>query len=101
MYGNWAQKFVICLYIGPVVQSEDKGLFEEEISLSEEAALVNREISLSHNSSRGGPRISTSSVNQCRGPKRLPVVLGNVPRSSVGADMYCSDIRQGEILKIS
>ena len=101
MYGNWAQKFVICLYIGPVAQSEDKGLSEKEISLSEEATLVNREISLSHNSSRGGPRISTSSANQCRGLKRLPVVPGNIPESSMGADMYYSDIRQGEILKIS
>jgi len=84
-----------------VAQFEDEGLSEEEISLSEEIALVNREINLGHNSSRGGPRISTSSANQFRGPKRLPVVSGNVPRSSVGADMYCSDIRQGEILKIS
>ena len=71
---------------------------KEEISLSEETALVNREISLGHNSSRGGPRISTSSANQFRGPKRLFVVPSNVPRSSVGADMYCSDIRHGEVL---
>ena len=84
-----------------MAQSEDEGLSEEEISLSEETTLVNREINLGHNSSRGGLRISTSSANQFRGPKRLLVVSGNVPRSSVGADMYCSDIRQGEILKIS
>ena len=69
MYGYWAQKFVLCLYIGPVAQSEDKSLFEKEISLSKKVALVNREISLGHNNSRGGPRISTSSANQCRGPK--------------------------------
>jgi len=84
-----------------VAQSEDKSLSKKEISLLEETALVSREISLGHNSSKGGPRISTSSVNQCRGPKRLSVVLGNVPGSSVGVDMYCSDIRQGEVLKIS
>ena len=84
-----------------MAQSEDEGLSEEEISLSEETALVNKEINLGHNSSRGGPRINKSSATQFRGPKRLPVVSGNVPRSSVGVDMYCSDIRQGEILKIS
>ena len=84
-----------------MAESEDEGLSKEEISLSEETTLVSREISLDHNSSRGGPRISTSSANQCRGPKRLSVVPGNVPGSSVGADMYYSDIKQGEILKIS
>ena len=84
-----------------MAQSKDEGLFEEGIFLSEETALVSREISFGHNNSRGGPRISTSLANQCRGLKRLSVVSGNVPGSSVGADMYCSDIRQGEILKIS
>jgi len=83
-----------------MAESEDEGLSEEKISLSEETALVSREISLDHNSSRGGPRISTSSTNQCRGPKRLSIVPSNVPGSFVGADMYCSDIKQGEILKI-
>ena len=91
----------MCLYIGLVARSEDNDLSEEEISLSEETTLVSREISLDHNSSRGGPRISTSSANQCRGPKGLLVVLGNVPGSCVGADMYCSEIRLGEVLKIS
>ena len=76
-----------------MAQSEDDGSFEEEISLSKETALVSREISLGHNNSRGGTRISTSSANQCEGPKRLSVVPGNIPRSSVGANMYCSDIR--------
>jgi len=76
-----------------VAQSEDEGLSEEEISLLEEAALLSKEISLDHNSSRGGPRISTSSANKYRGSKRLSVVSGNVPGSSVGVDMYCSDIR--------
>ena len=94
MYGYWAQKFVVCLYIGLMAQSKDKGLSEEEISLPEEAALVNREINLGHNSSRGGSRISTSSANQCRGPKRLPIVPGNVLESSMGGDMYYNDIRQ-------
>ena len=74
---------------------------EEEISSSEKTALASREIILGHSSSRGGLRLSTSSANQCRGSKRLSVVSGNIPRSSVGADMYCSDIRQGEVLKIS
>ena len=83
------------------VRSEDEGLSEEEISSSEEAALVSREISLGHSNSRGGPRISTSSTNQCRGPKRFFVVLGDVLGSSVGVDMSCSDIGQGEVLKIS
>ena len=69
--------------------------------MSEEVALVNKEISLGHNSSRGEPRISTSFANQCRGPKRLPVVPSNVLENSMGADMYYSDIKQGEILKIS
>ena len=80
---------------------EDESLSEEEISSSEETTLVRREIGLGHSSSRGGLRISTSLANQCRGLKRLFVILGNVPGSSVGADMYCSDIRQGEVLKIS
>ena len=84
-----------------MAQSEEEGLSEDKISLSEETMIVSREISLGHNNSRGGPRISTSSANQCGGPKRLSVVPGNVPRSSVGTNMYCSDIRQGEILKIS
>ena len=84
-----------------MAQSEEKGLSKDEISLLEEIAIVSREINLGHNSSRGGPRISTSSANQCRGPKRLLIVPGNVPKSSIGADMYYSDIRQGEILKIS
>ena len=76
-----------------MAQFEDESLLEEEISLSEKATLINREISLGNNSSRGGPRISTSSANQCLGPKRLPVVLSNVPESSMGVDMYYSDIR--------
>ena len=80
---------------------EDEDLSEEEISLSEETTLVSREISLGHSSLRGGPRISTSSTNQCQGPKRLSVVLDNIPASYDSADMYCSDIRQGEVLKIS
>ena len=74
---------------------------EDEIFLLEETTIVSREISLGHNSSRGEPRISTSFANQCRGLKRLPVVPSNVLESSMGADMYYSDIRQGEILKIS
>ena len=77
-----------------MARSEDEGLFEEEISSSEETTLVSREISLGHSSSRGGPRISTSSVNQCRGPKRLSIVPSNVPGSSVGANTSCNDIRQ-------
>ena len=81
--------------------SEDDGLSEDEIFLSEETVIVSREISLGHNNSRGGSRISTSSTNQCQGPKGLSVVLGNVPGNSIGADMYCSEIRLGEVLKIS
>ena len=71
---------------------------KNEISLSEKTATVSKEISLGHNSSRGGLRMSTSSANQCRGPKGLSVILSNVPGSSVGVDMYCSDIRHGEVL---
>ena len=74
---------------------------EEEISSLEETALASREIILGHSSSRGGPRLSTSSANQCRGSKRLSVVSGNILRSSVGVDMYCNDIRQEKVLKIS
>ena len=81
--------------------SEDDGVSEDEIFLSEETAIVSRKSSLGHNNSRGGSRISTSSTNQCRGPKGLSVVLGNVPGSCVGANMYCSEIRLGEVLKIS
>ena len=66
---------------------------KNKISLLEETATVSREISLGHNSSRGGLRMSTSSANQCQGLKGSSDILGNVPRSSVGADMYCSDIR--------
>ena len=76
-----------------MARSEDEDLFEEEISSSEETTLVSKEISLGHSSLRGGPRISTSLINQCRGPKMLSVVPSNVPRSSVGADMSFSDIR--------
>ena len=79
-----------------MAQSEDEGLSKDVISLPEETAIVSRETSLGHNILKGGPRISTSSANQCRGPKGLSVVLGNAPGSFVGADMYCSDIRQGE-----
>ena len=68
-------------------------MFQEEISSSEKTTLVSKEINLGHSSSRGGSRISTSSINQCRGSKMLSVVPSNVPRSSVGADMSCSDIR--------
>ena len=74
---------------------------EEGISLPEKTVLMSREIRLGHNDSRGGTRISTSLANQCRGPKKLSVVPGNVPGSSVDADKCCSDIRQEEILKIS
>ena len=41
------------MYIGHVAQVEDKGLSEEEKSLSEETVLVNKEVSFSHNGSRG------------------------------------------------
>ena len=72
---------------------------QEGISLPEKTVLMSRGISLGRNGSRGGTRISTSLANQ--GPKKLSVVPGNVPRSSVDADKCCSDIRQEEILKIS
>ena len=84
-----------------MAQSEDESLFEDEISLSEETAIVSREISLGHNILKGGLRISTSSTNQCRGLEGLSVVPGNTPGSSVGADMYCNEIKLGEVLKIS
>ena len=84
-----------------MTQSKDKALSEDEISLSKETAIVNREISLDHNSLKGGSRISPSSTNQCRGPEGLSVVPGNVPRSFASADMYCSEIKLGEVLKIS
>ena len=84
-----------------MAQSEDESLSEDEISLSEETAIVSREISLGHNILKGGPRISTSSTNQCRGLEGLSVVLGNTPGSSIGADMYCNEMRLGEVLKIS
>ena len=76
-------------------------MFEDKISLSEETAIVSREINLGHNSLKGGPRISTSSTNQCRGSEGLLVILGNASGSFVGADMYCSEIRLREVLKIS
>jgi len=84
-----------------VAQSKDEALSEDGIFLSEETVIVNREISLVHNSLKGGPRISPSSANQCRGPEGLSVVPDNVPGSFVGADMYCSEIKLGEVLKIS
>ena len=84
-----------------MAQYEDEGVSEEEISLPEKTVLMSRELSLGHNVSRGGTRISTSLANQCRGPKKLSVVPGNVPRSFVDADKCCNDIRHGEILKIS
>ena len=49
----------------------------------------------------GGSRISASLANQCQGPKKLSIVLGDVPGIFVDADKYCSDIKQGEVLKIS
>jgi len=48
-----------------MAQSKDEGVSKNEIFLSETTAIVSREISLGHNNSRGGPRISTSSANQC------------------------------------
>ena len=83
-----------------MAQSEEEGLSEDKISLSEETMIVSREISLGHNNSRGGPRISTSSANQCQGPKGLSIVPSNVLGGPVGANMYCSEIRLGEVLKI-
>ena len=41
----------------------EKGLSQDEISLSEEIAIVSREISLGHYSSRGGPRIHPRLTN--------------------------------------
>ena len=84
-----------------MAQSEDEEVSEEEISLPEETVLMSRDISLGHNGSRGGPRINASSASQCQGPNKLSVVPSNIPGSSVDADKCCSDIRQGEILKIS
>ena len=53
LQGSWAQEFIIYLYIGPVAQAENKGLFEEKKSSSEEIVLVNKEVSFGHNGSRG------------------------------------------------
>ena len=41
------------MYIGHVAQVEDKGLSEEEKSLSEETVLVNKEVRFGYNGSRG------------------------------------------------
>ena len=41
------------MYIGLVAQAEDKGLSEEEKSLSKENVLVNNDVSFGHNGSRG------------------------------------------------
>ena len=46
-----------------------------------------------------GPRINASSADQCQGPNRLSVAQGDVPRSLVGVDKHCRDIRQGKVLK--
>ena len=53
MYGLWAQEFIIYLYIGPVAQAKDNGLFEEEKFSLEETVLMNKEVSFGHNGSRG------------------------------------------------
>ena len=39
------------MYIGPVAQAEDKGLFEEKEYLLEETVLVNKEVTFVHNGS--------------------------------------------------
>ena len=48
-----------------------------------------------------GPRMNASSAKQSWGPKRWSVNKGNDPRNSIGVDMYCREIRLGEVLKIS
>lgn len=40
--GHWAQKFFVCLYIGPVAEAKDESLSEKEVSLSKETVLVDR-----------------------------------------------------------
>ena len=40
------------LYLGPVVQVEDKDLSEEEKSSLEETALINKKVSFGHNGSK-------------------------------------------------
>ena len=41
------------MYIVPVAQAEDKGLSDEEKSLSEETVLMNKEVSFGYNGLRG------------------------------------------------
>ena len=60
---------------------------QEGISLPEKTVLMSREISLGHIGSRGGTRISTSLANQCRGPKSLSVIPGNVLGNSISTYM--------------
>ena len=48
---------------------------------------------------KGGLRINASSVDQCRGLKRLSVAQGDVLGSLVSVDKHCRDVRQGKILK--
>ena len=46
-----------------------------------------------------GSRINASSADPCQGLKKLSITQGDVPRSLVGVDKHCRDIRQGKILK--
>ena len=46
-----------------------------------------------------GPKINASSVDPCRGLKRLSVAQGDVLGSLVGVDKHCRDTKQGKILK--
>ena len=46
-----------------------------------------------------GLRINASLADPCRDLKRLFVAQGDVPRSLVGVDKHCRDVKQGKVLK--
>ena len=46
-----------------------------------------------------GLKINASSIDPCRGLKRLSVTQGDVLGSLVGVDKHCRDTKQGKILK--
>ena len=62
LWGPWAQKFIIYLYIGPVAQAKNKDLSEKEKSSLEEIALINKRWGLIIIASKSVSRMKTSSA---------------------------------------
>ena len=90
--GPWAQKFIICPYIGPVAQAENRDLSEEEKSSLEEITLINKRWGLVIIAPESVPRMKTSSTKLGRGPGRWFDSKDDNPGNSVGADKHCRDI---------